>query len=435
MKKLKKRLHPAYIWLRYHFAIAGPQRIAASRQQIAATWKWIRQVIHSLRQRRREKRLTVAVDISSFWEPLTGIGWYLYRLLEHLADRDDVRLRLYGPFLIDGEPYPQAVVPPPEGPALEVVAYRIPDQLLVSVGFLQRWMQKTRPLWIAADRNRVVFAPNYVPPRAFFLSRGKRVATVHDLGFVKVPWTLQQATLEELTAKLGRTFRGAAHIVTPSRAVRQEIIEAGYAAAERITAVHHGPGQLSTTPAGEPPPGCPERFALHVGTIEPRKNIIILLEAWEQLNREGVTLPLVLCGRYGWKSDDLKAKIETAQKEGWARHFGYVENSQLAALYETATLVVFPSLYEGFGLPAVEALWAGAPLLASDIPVLREVAADAAHYAASGNSEEWVLKVRLLAENDQLRADLAHRGRERAAVFDWQRAAEETLEVWRGVTK
>ncbi len=390
---------------------------------------------HSVRQRRRDERLTVAVDISSFWEPLTGIGWYLYRLLEHLADRDDVRLRLYGPFLIDGEPYPQAVVPPPEGPALEVVAYHVPDQLLFSRGFIQKWLQKARPLWIAADRNRVIFAPNYVPPPAFFLSRGKRVATVHDLGFVKVPWTLQQATLEELTAKLGQTFRRAAHIITPSRAVRQEIVDAGYAAADRITAVHHGPGQLSTTTAGEVPTGCPKAFALHVGTIEPRKNIITLLEAWEQLQKEGADLPLVLCGRFGWKSDELKAKIEKAQEEGWVHHFGYVENSQLAALYESATLVVFPSLYEGFGLPAIEALWAGAPLLASDIPVLREVAADAALYADPETPEEWVRQARLVAEDEDLRADLARRGRQRAGVFDWQRAAEETLAVWRGVAR
>jgi len=214
--------------------------------------------------------------------------------------------------------------------------------------------------------------------------------------------------------------------------VRDEIIEAGLAAPESVTAVHHGPGQLANVEPGLPPEGTPERFALHVGTIEPRKNLAVILDAWRRLRNEGASPPtLVLCGRLGWHSEEILPQLEQGEAEGWLLRFGYVDNPQLAALYHSALFVVFPSVYEGFGLPAVEAQWAATPLICSDIPVLREVAGEAALFVPPDSPEGWAEAVQSLSEDTPQREALSQRGRDHAATFSWPGAALETLDVWR----
>ena len=224
-------------------------------------------------------------DIAALWEPLTGIGWSLYRLLEHLAQRQDLRLRLYPPTTVWSSDLDPPVVPLPEGPAIETVTRRVPADFILPAGWIIRLLRLLEPLLIAADGNAVLFAPNYFLPRRYRLSRGTRVTTVHDLGVRRVPWTLQRETLDELTAKLERQIARSERLITVSRAVRDELAEYGYADPVKVHAIHHGPGQLADVEPGPLPPGFPERFGLHVGTLEPRKNITVLLEAWELVRR------------------------------------------------------------------------------------------------------------------------------------------------------
>ena len=423
LQRRKARLH-AGAW-------RGLQKMRRLRpSSILATGRWFVRFAGILRRRRQEPILTVAVDISSFWEPLTGIGWYLYRILEHLAHRDDVKLRLYGPVFFDADAGP--LVELPQGPAIELVVYTLPMELAIPPMLLHRILHKVRPLLIAADGNRVIFAPNFFLPGQFRLARGKVVATIHDLGFMKVPWTLQQETLRDLDRKLHRSLRQASSLLTPSEAVRREILEADLVAPEEVTAIHHGPGQLANVEPGDLPEGTPERFALHVGTIEPRKNLGIVVKAWKRLRDEGANPPtLVLCGRLGWHAEEILPLLDQGEKEGWLHRFGYVDNPQLAALYRSALFVVFPSVYEGFGLPAVEAQRAETPLICSDIPVLREVAGDAAVFVPPDSPEAWAEAVRNLTDDESHQATLSRLGGVHAATFSWARAAQATLEVWR----
>jgi len=274
-------------------------RLRARRAR--ATVAWMRATLHQLRALRRESRLTVGVEISAFWEPLTGIGWYLYRLLEHLAERDDLRIRLYGPSMVVSPDLPAPTVMPPVGPALARPLLEVPDDLLLPRGLLLHLMRRLEPLLIALHGNEVLFAPNYLLPRRFVLARGARVATVHDLGLRKVPWTLRPETLRDLTEKLEHALYEASRLISVSATVRDELAELDYSAPERVTVVHHGPGQLAQVEPGSLPPGTPARYGLHVGTLEPRKNILVLLEAWRRLRGRSPGAPaLVLCGRLGW---------------------------------------------------------------------------------------------------------------------------------------
>lgn len=406
-------------------------RPAPNLRYLAALVRWGIETVRAVRRRRRDPRVTIAVDISPFWEPLTGIGWYLYRLLEEVASRTDVAVRLYGPDLVDGQQSGRMAVRLPAGPALEHVSCAPPRSPRVALSvFSTRIARLLGPVLLAADRNRVLFAPNYFPPRRWLLAQATGtplVVTVHDLSYLKVPWAVRQETLENLETHLDWVWSRASKIVTDSYAVRREILNAGLASPDRVQAVHLAAAQRpdSSSPA---PDGTPERYGLFVGTVEPRKNLEVLLDAWTNIQQTCPDPPsLVVCGRLGWKSEHLARRFERAASEGWLRHFGYVSDQELATLYRGALLVALPSHYEGFGLPILEAFEAGVPLVASDIPVFREIAEDAALYAPAGRPDAWEARITDLLGDQNLRKELGRRGRERAARFTWRRSANETV--------
>ncbi len=402
-----------------------------SPRRLRRTAAWVTALVATIRRRRREPRLTVGVDVNSLYEPLTGVGWYVHQLLAHLADAPDVRLRLYGQSLVEGDPgAPQPVVEVPAGTAVERIVYDAPDGLVVPPWRARQLLRRLAPLLVAADGNRVLFAPNFVPPRLFRFAGGASVATIHDLTLHRFPDAARPDTAAALAEGLERTVITAAMLVTPSEAVRHELVERGTAPA-RVRAIHHGPGQLAALPAAEPPPGTPSSFGLYVGTLEPRKNLPALLAAWERLRlRRPEAPPLVLGGRWGWHSSELARAVARGTAEGWLVHLGYVEPPQLAALYRRALLVALPSLYEGFGLPIVEAFAAGVPVVASDLPVLREVAGDAALFAPPHDVDAWSAALERLLADDELHAELAARGRARAERFDWRRSAAAHVDAW-----
>jgi glycosyltransferase involved in cell wall biosynthesis len=460
-----KPLHRRLLGPPYRFLLGrlwGLRRFHPRR--IRAQGRWAAAVLGAIRRRRREERLTVAVDVSFLWEPLTGIGWYLYRLLQHLAPRDDLALRLYGPSLAAGEAVPEPVVPLPEGPAIEQVLYPVSGDTVLHADRMIHLVKRLERRLIAADGSRVLFAPNYLPSARFSAAAGALVATVHDLGYRRVPWAIRQATLERLEAELDQVWFRAERIVTDSAAVRDEILAEGLAAPGRLRVIPLGPGQdpaqepqgpgagSERSPGREPeggpgrartgdlgtPAGLPPGYGLSVGTLEPRKNLETLLDAWRALRRRrrtsgsGRELPaLVLCGQLGWKSEALRRRVEEARAEGWLHHVGYVEEAALAALYRGARLFVFPSRYEGFGLPVLEALAAGLPVVASDLPVLRELAGEAVLYAPAMDVEAWVRQLERVLDDPELACRLAAAGRERAGRFTWERAAEMHMAVFR----
>jgi glycosyltransferase involved in cell wall biosynthesis len=427
-----------------HYAVARRSQLArwgvalrrfGSPRRLAATGRFAAGLAAEIRRRRAEPRLTVAVDVHALYETPTGVGWYLVRLLEGLARRDDLRLRLYAHGLIDSLEAPRPAVPLPAGPAIERVAYRAPDGLVVPPWRAHQILRRLAPLLAAADGNRVLFAPNYLLPPLFRLARGARIATVHDLAIRQVPWAVRPDSGAALERGLARTLLEADLILTPSEAVRGELAAQGVDP-RRVRAIHHGPGHgpgAGRAPRGEGalPPGTPQRFVLHVGTLEPRKNVPLLLAAWRRLRERGIAAPpLVLAGGFGWRADELRRQVARAAAEGLLVHLGYVAPEELAALYRAAAAAVLPSFYEGFGLPLLEALAAGLPVVASDIPVHREVAGEAALYAPPDRPELFAAQVAALLADPGLRGRLAAAARERSALFSWERAAEDAARAF-----
>ena len=414
----------------YRIARTGFPLAWPTPRRAVATWRWARRLAADVRRRRGETGLTVAVDISPLFDALTGVGWYLHELLRQLADRPGLRLRLYGPTLFTVPDGPRPVTTLPQGRAVEWVRHEVPDDLLVRRTWLAPLMRVVEPCVVAADGNRVVFAPNFVLTRPLAAAGGPLVVTVQDLTVYRMPRAMLPETRADLEHKLERTLARARAVITPSETVRTELAEQTGADPRAIHAIWDA-GRLDAAPSGELPPGVPRRFVLQVGTIEPRKNVATLLAAWPRLRALLPDAPpLVLCGKLGWRQESIERALARAGAEGWLRRLGYVPDETLRTLYGRAAAVVCPSVYEGFGLPLVEAMAAGTPLVCSDIPVFREVAADAAVFVPAADDEAWARAVAgVLSDPDRAR-ELAARGSVRVRAFNWRHTADRTLAVW-----
>jgi alpha-1,3-rhamnosyl/mannosyltransferase len=177
-------------------------------------------------------------------------------------------------------------------------------------------------------------------------------------------------------------------------------------------------------------------YSLFVGTIEPRKNIETLLDAYSRLPLElRKRWPLVLTGYHGWRNESIHQRLESAKREGWAFYLGFVPSEDLPLLFAGARLFTFPSLYEGFGLPVLEAMSSGVPVVCSNSSSLPEVAGDAALMCDAKDTETLTDLIRRGLEDDAWRASAVEQGLLHAAGFSWERCALETLQVYQKVVK
>ena len=272
------------------------------------------------------------------------------------------------------------------------------------------------PYWPSPPRRR----PG-APPAAVY---------VHDLAFrlrpAEVPW---QQRLDMGTV-LGQALRNARAVLVPSRTTRSDLLAAYPLPGldSRVTVVPEG---LSTpAAAGALPDGVEPAFILAVGTVEPRKNYPRLLEAYRRLRSRAGSVPLVIAGRPGWAYGDTLRKI---QAEPGVRYLGHVDEPTLAALYQSASVLALPSLYEGFGLPLLEAMATGLPALIGSAGALPELAAGAALEVDPEDVDDIAAGLEKLLSDPALRNRLVEAGKLRAADFTWQKAAAATIEVLRRI--
>lgn len=176
----------------------------------------------------------------------------------------------------------------------------------------------------------------------------------------------------------------------------------------------------------------PGAYGLSVAAFEPRKKIKELIDAWGRLPHPLRTRhPLVLAGSIGWRNEDLHQRIAEAASEGWLRHLGFVDDVTLQQLYAGARLFVYPSIYEGFGLPPVEAMASGTPVVVSNRSCLPEVCGDAARYVDPDDRASFTLILEECLTDEQLRAHLRARGFETAKKYSWERCVADTVAVYR----
>ena len=245
------------------------------------------------------------------------------------------------------------------------------------------------------------------------------VMTLHDLSpWLDPAWHVNAGRVRRRTPLLLRLGR-ATMIVTPSEAVRQGAMERFGIHADRIVAIPHAAAG-HFRPVEKAPQGTP--FILYVGTLEPRKNLNALIEAWREIRKE-IPVDLVLAGR-------RRRDFPEPAPECGLRLLGPVEEDALPALYSNALVCAYPSLYEGFGLPVLEAMQCGALVLTSLDPAIAEVAADAAVRLEAGDVRAWVEALRRALVDPDWVSSLRAKALARAALFSWDRTARETREVY-----
>jgi glycosyltransferase involved in cell wall biosynthesis len=263
---------------------------------------------------------------------------------------------------------------------------------------------------------------------------------VHDVTFLLLPGRYPATRRLYMQGVTRAAVRVADAIITPSQAVRADVIERLGVSAERVVAIpeaaapHFRPVEdeaaLTTVRTKY---GLPERYLLSVGSLEPGKNRARLIAAYARLRAEGAAEPIVIAGQPAWRyQGDLDLAGRLGLRDS-VRFLGYAPDEDLPALYSGASAFVFPSLYEGFGLPVLEAMACGTPVITSNVSATAEVAGDAALLVDPRDVAALTEAIARVLVDAGLRAGLRARGLERAAQFSWARTARETLLIYETV--
>jgi glycosyltransferase involved in cell wall biosynthesis len=272
--------------------------------------------------------------------------------------------------------------------------------------------------------------------------RGRSIVTILDLTFLLMPHAFNRGNRLYLTWAVRHAARAADRVITISEATRRDVIRLLGVPPQRVTRVYCGVEERFTPmrdgralAAFREERQLPDNFILYLGTLEPRKNVGRLVQAYATLRRRGATsYPLVLAGGKGWGEDEIFAEIERSGYANAIRYVGYVPEAEMPLWYNAATLFVYPSEYEGFGLPPLEALACGTAVVASNASSLPEVVGDAGILVDPKDTDAIANGIQRVLEDETLRSQLAERGPARASEFTWQRMARETLAIYREVS-
>ncbi|MDR0881157.1 MAG: glycosyltransferase family 4 protein [Candidatus Adiutrix sp.] len=379
--------------------------------------------------------MKVILNIESVKFPLTGIGRYTFELGRALQRSADLEKLILWSGLRPGQGWPEmkSLV---AGNGIRFRA-QIKNGVRAIPGAADLYLKLRRRLTagrLKKYNDCLYHGPNfYLPP-----FDGPKVVTIHDLSFAVMPQTHPADRVRLMTAALEHAVKNADQIITISDFSRQEIGRVYNYPLNRIKTTYLAASESfrPRTPAETNPYLAqyglkPGQYSLYVGTIEPRKNIIGLLDAYERLplplRRH---YPLVISGFAGWNSSDIHQRMQKLRPQGWLHYLDFLPHDHLPILISGAALFLFPSLYEGFGLPPLEAMQSGVPVLVSDRASLPEVVGPAAPQLDPQDAGLWREWIQRGLEDDTWRRQAIKMGLERAAEFTWQRCAAKTAAAY-----
>jgi alpha-1,3-rhamnosyl/mannosyltransferase len=382
--------------------------------------------------------MRVVINAMAVTEWRTGVGHYTVELIDALRRTKQVRVNVYphpimAKLRLQLGGGPRAATPSINGNAprrslLKRTArtpFRWGWRALVETELRHSFHPK---------RVDIYHEPNFFPLE----SRVPTVVTVHDLSAVLHPEWHPTDRAKQFADEFLPRIRQFAHIMTDSDAARDEIVRTLNVPHERVTRAYPGirKSLRPMSPADIEPIrrklGLPSKYFLHVGTLEPRKNLLMLLRAYTALPaslRE--SCPLILAGPWGWRFEELAEFYESHAKHHHVRHLGYVDEAHLPALYNGARALVFPTFYEGFGLPAAEMLACGGAVIASATPAVAEVLGGCGTLIDPADTDGWRQAMARAIADDEWLQSLRLGGMRRAAEFTWANCARDTLAGYR----
>jgi glycosyltransferase involved in cell wall biosynthesis len=343
----------------------------------------------------------------------TGVGEYVHRTALALADTapPGAEVAVFSSSWKDRLRSPAATVSARDA--------RIPVRLLNWSWHRLSWPPVE---WIAGPAD-IVHSPTplLIPSR-----HAAQVVTIHDLFFLDHPDATDAEIRRDYPALVAAHARRADLVVTVSETVAAQVVARLGVPVERVLTCHNGAPDW--TPAPVAPADGPVVF---VGTLEARKNVAGLLDAWERLIARNIRVPLLLAGSAPASATAILARLARPPLAGLVRHLGYLEEADRRAFYERARLLVLPSFDEGFGLPIVEAMAAGVPVVAAHRGALPEVGGDAAAYVQPDDPDEMAETIAQILASPERRAGMRARGIARARLFSWRAAATRLWEGYR----
>src|SRR6185369_1565441 len=346
-------------------------------------------------------RMRIALDGMPLAAPLTGVGHYTAQLARNLP-----------------------VVAPSDS-----FTFISPSGLLK-----RRWWSLGLPLHLLRNSFDLFHGTNYEIP---FWSRRPTVITIHDLSMMMLPGVHKDDLIRRSSWRLPYLASKASRVITPSNSVKKELCEAVEIHPDKVVVTPEAPRPVFKR--REDPEllwrlGIEGDFILFVGTIEPRKNLRRLVEAFEQMLRNTSLSPkLVIAGGKGWMMDDFFSFLEEKGLTDRVCLTGYLQDEELCTLYSTCKVFIYPSLYEGFGLPPLEAMACGAPVITSRTPALMETVGNAARLVDPKNVNDIAQAMTELLRDPKAREHYAELGKSHVKQFSWEQTALTTLEVYREV--
>lgn len=371
---------------------------------------------------------TIAIDYTPAYEQGGGIGRYVRELVAALARQPQTdAYRLF----VAGARRDQ--LPQPPGPAFTWHPTRLTPRWLARI-----WQRARLPLPVETFTGRVdlFHATDFVLPPT--LPGTRTLLTVHDLSFVRVPETASPSLKAYLDVVVPRSVKAADHVLADSQATKDDLIALYGVAPSKITVLLSGVdarfGHVEDQQARatvRQQYRIPDRpYIFSVGTVQPRKNYTRLIQALARLRAAGHDIDLVIAGGRGWLEDPIYAAIQEQKLSEHVHFIGFAGDADLPALYSDAACVALPSLYEGFGLPVLEAMACGTPVVTSNLSSLPEVAGDATLLIDPLDLDALVHALERLLTDSALRERMITAGTQRTAQFTWERSAAQLRDIY-----
>jgi glycosyltransferase involved in cell wall biosynthesis len=351
-------------------------------------------------------------------EKKVGIGEYAFELLTQFEKFKTANLK----FQIFLKSAPLSDMPKER----EGWRYRI-------IGPSKMWTRFALPLdlYFHSKRPDVFFSPSHYGPR---FSPVKTAISIMDLSYIKFPYLFAKKDLYQLVNWTRASVNKAKRVFTISNSSRDDIIEAYGISEKNVIVTYPGVKKISSSKQKTLSMedltkkfGIKGKYILFVGTLQPRKNIEKLIEAFSKLSEKN--LQLVIVGKKGWLYEPILASPAKYNVEDKVKFLDFVENEDLPSLYKNALCFVLPSLYEGFGLPVLEAMKYGCPVLISNVSSLPEAGGDAALYFDPENADEIAKTIEKVISDEKLRQDMIKKGYTQIKQFSWEKTAQKTLDV------